>query len=161
MRAALLLLPLATALAATPADHGAPRCGDAAARSAIRFAKPRFATLAEPQTFPAKAADRIVCLDATRDGLADMAVSLFSGGTAGDVGWVFFAAKPDGWRLAGKGSGYKLLLRRAGAELEVVQPVYRRNDPNCCPTGGFEHTLYRWNGTKLVVARAFHTKSPG
>ena len=41
-----------------------------------------------------------------------------------------------------------------------MQPVYRRNDPNCCPTGGFDHTLYRWNGRKLVVDRTFHTARP-
>ena len=161
MRAACLLLPLAAALAATVPAHAAPSCGDAAARSAIRFAKPRFAALGPPQTFPAKAADQVVCFDATGDGLTDMAVGLFSGGTAGEIGWVFFAAKPDGWRLAGQGSGYKLGLRRAGARLEVVQPVYRKNDPNCCPTGGFDHTLYGWNGKKLAAARSFHTKGPG
>jgi hypothetical protein len=136
----------------------APKCTDAAARSAIRYAKPRFAALGPPQTFPAKAADQLVCFDATGDGLTDMAVSLFSGGTAGDVGWVFFAAKGNGWRLAGSGAGYKLAIRGAGKQLEVVQPVYRKNDPNCCPTGGFDRALYRWNGHKLAAARSWHTK---
>jgi hypothetical protein len=144
-----------------PAAPAAPKCTDAAARSAIRYAKPRLAPFGDPVVFQAKSAGQVVCFDATGDGAEDMAVSWFSGGTAGDIGWVFFVAKPQGWKLAGDGTGYKLLLRRDGAELEVVQPVYRRNDPNCCPTGGFDHTLYRWNGTKLVVDRSFHTKTPG
>ena len=156
-----LFLPLLLALVASAPAQAAPRCDDAAARAAIRATRPHFAALGPPQFWPAKAADRLVCFDADGDGLTDMAVSLFSGGTAGDVGWVFFAAKPDGWRLAGHGSGYKLGLRRAGARLEVVQPVYRKPDPNCCPTGGFDHTLYAWNGLELAAARTFHTKTPG
>jgi len=146
---------------AVPYAGAAPKCTDAAARSAIRYAKPRLATLGSAQVFPAKTADEVLCFDANGDGLTDMAASLFSGGTAGDVGWVFFAAKDDGWRLAGSGSGYKLLLRRAAAKLEVVQPVYRKNDPNCCPTGGFDHTLYGWNGSKLAATRTWHTNRPG
>jgi hypothetical protein len=161
MRVALLPLLLAAALAAGAPAHAAPRCGDAAARSAIRYAKPRLAPFGEPMVVQAKSAGQVLCFDATGDRVTDMAVSLFSGGTAGDVGWVFFAAKPGGWRLAGQGTGYKLLLRRTAAGLEVVQPVYRRSDPNCCPTGGFDHTVFRWNGTKLVTDRSFHTNSPG
>src|SRR4051794_13868673 len=160
MRVALVLVVFLAALVAGAQAGAAPTCGDAAARSAVRYAKPRIATVGEPQTFPPKAADRPLCFDATGDGLTDMAVGLFSGGTAGEVAWVFFAAKPDGWRLAGWGGGYKLLLRQAGKRLEVVQPVYRSNDPNCCPTGGFDHTPYGWNGAKLVLQRSVHTKSP-
>ena len=103
----------------------------------------------------------MLCFDVTGDGRGDMAVTLASGGTAGDVGWLFFV--PDGprWRLAGSGTGYKLGLRRSGSGLLDVQPVYRKNDPNCCPTGGFDRTLYRWNGSRLVVARSWHTKTFG
>jgi hypothetical protein len=144
-----------------PAGAATPKCSDAAARSAIRYAKPRIAALGPPQTFPAKAADQLVCFDANGDGLTDMAVSLFSGGTAGDVAWVFFVAKGDGWRLAGSGAGYKLAIRPAGKQLEAIQPVYRKNDPNCCPTGGFDRTLYAWDGRRLAAARSWHTKGAG
>jgi hypothetical protein len=41
----------------------------------------------------------------------------------------------------------------------VTQPIYKKNDPNCCPTGGFDHHRYHWNGARFVVARAWHTKS--
>ena len=104
-------------------------------------------------------AGRVVCFDATGDRRIDMAVSVVSGGTAGDVGWLFFVPNGARWRVAGSGTGYKLGLFRSGAKLEIVQPVYRANDPNCCPTGGFDRTLYRWNGSRLVVARAWHTKT--
>jgi hypothetical protein len=139
----------------------APTCSDAAARSAIRYAQPRLAPFGRPQVFTPKSAGQLLCFDATGDGRTDMAVSLFSGGTAGDIGWLFFVAKETGWRLAGSAAGYKLFLRRTGSELEVVQPVYRKNDANCCPTGGLDHTLYRWNGRRLAVDRTWHTTGPG
>jgi hypothetical protein len=159
----LVLVALAALAAATvpPAAAAAPKCSDAAARSAIRFAKPRLAPLGRPQVFQPKWAGAVVCFDATGDGRADMAVSLVSGGTAGDIGWVFFTAKEEGWRLAGSGTGYKLWILRGAGGLEVRQPVYRKDDGNCCPTGGLDHTLYRWNGRRLVVDRIWHTRGPG
>jgi hypothetical protein len=160
-RLSLAALVVLVAAALSPVGSAAPKCTDAVARSAIRTTKPRLAPFGPPQVFQASSAGQLLCFDATGDGATDMAVSLFSGGTAGDVGWVFFAAKPDGWRLAGSSTGYKLLLRRAGTKLEVVQPVYRKNDPNCCPTGGFDHTLFGWNGKRLVAGRTWHTKSAG
>jgi hypothetical protein len=161
MRLAIGAVALVCAVLLPPAGHAAPACSDAAARSAIRYAKPRIAPFDQPQIVQAKSADAVICLDATGDGRPDMAVSVFSGGTAGDIAWLFFVGKANGWRLAGSDVGYKLGILRSGSELEVRQPVYRKNDPNCCPTGGFDHTLYRWNGSKLVVDRSFHTKGPG
>jgi hypothetical protein len=158
----LLAVPAVLAAAALPAAAAAaPTCSDAAARSAIRFAKPKLAPFGRPQVFQPKSAGAVLCFDGTGDGRTDMAVSLVSGGTAGDIGWVFFAAKETGWRLAGSGAGYKLWIVRAGSQLEVRQPVYRKADANCCPTGGFDHTLYRWNGRRLVPDRTWHTKGPG
>jgi hypothetical protein len=147
--------------AVPPAAAAAPKCTDAAARSAVRFAKPRLAPFGNAQVMQAKSVGAVICFDATRDGRTDMAVSFFSGGTAGDIGWAFFAAKADGWRLAGSGEGYKLWLLRSGTKLEVRQPVYRKNDANCCPTGGLDHALYGWNGSRLVAGRTWHTKGPG
>jgi len=81
------------------------------------------------------------------------------GGTAGDVGIIVFRARPNGWAVALKRRGYKVGLFRVGDDVVTSQPIYKRNDPNCCPTGGFDRTLYRWNGSRLVVARAWHTKT--
>jgi hypothetical protein len=103
-------------------------------------------------------ADQVLCFDATGDGRPDMAVTLASGGTAGEIGWLFFVGG-SGWRPAGHATGYKLVLIRSGRGLETVQPVYRSHDPNCCPTGGFDRTLRRWNGRKLAIVRRWHTKA--
>jgi hypothetical protein len=103
--------------------------------------------------------DQVICFDFTHDGRTDLAVSIASGGTAGDIGFVVFRATPAGWKVALTGDGYKLGLARAGRDLVETQPVYRKNDPNCCPTGGFDHRRFQWNGAKFVVARSWHTKT--
>ena len=59
---------------------------------------------------------------------------------------------------ANSAGGYKLGLFPRGDQLEVVQPVYRRRDPNCCPTGGYDRVLYRFDGRQLVVTRRWHTR---
>jgi hypothetical protein len=103
--------------------------------------------------------DRIVCADLTRDGRADMAVTLASGGTAGDIAWAAFARTPSGWRLvASNPDTYKVGLSLLGGELVETTPIYRRNDPNCCPTGGFAHRRFHWNGRALVVVRRWHDR---
>ena len=75
----------------------------------------------------------------------------------GDIAWAAFARGAAGWRLAGANpNGYKLGLFPVGADLVESQPVYRKNDPNCCPTGGFDHRRFHWNGRALVVVRRWH-----
>jgi hypothetical protein len=103
--------------------------------------------------------DRVICADFTRDGRTDMAVTIASGGTAGDIAWLVFVRAPTSWRLVLNRSGYKLGLYRLGGDLADSQPVYVKGDPNCCPTGGFDHTRWHWNGTRFVVARHWHDKS--
>jgi hypothetical protein len=153
----LLALVLAAATTA-PATH-AP-CGPATARAAVRATHLRMKTLGDSaQRIDPQSVDQVICFDFTRDGRTDVAATIASGGTAGDIGYVVFRATPAGWAVALKGGGYKLGLVRAGRDLVETQPVYRRNDPNCCPTGGFDHQRFHWTGTKFVVARAWHTKT--
>lgn len=97
--------------------------------------------------------DQVVCAGET------MGVTIASGGTAGDIAFVLFRRTATGWRVALTQGGYKLGLFRSGTDVVASQPVYRKNDPNCCPSGGFDHVRYRWNGTRFTVARRRHTKS--
>jgi hypothetical protein len=134
----------------------ATTCSLATARAAIRATKAEVPTVASPIEPPARAdpalADRVVCFDGV------LAVSIASGGTAGDIAWLAFVRAGSGWRILKAAGGYKLGIFRLGDELEVVQPVYRRRDPNCCPTGGFDRVLYRFDGRALVVTRRWHTR---
>jgi hypothetical protein len=156
----ILAAVLAAAAATTSAQAGHTACGPATARAAIKSTHLRLKLLgdtAEPVA-PASA-DQVICFDFTRDGRLDLAVSIASGGTAGDIGFVVFRRTATGWRVALSGAGYKLGLARVGGDLVESQPVYRKNDPNCCPSGGFDHRRFHWNGARFVVIRAWHTKS--
>ena len=66
---------------------------------------------------------------------------------------------PGGLARRARLGGYKVGLARLGGDLVTTQPVYSKNDPNCCPTGGFDHTRSHWNGKRFVVARAWRSKS--
>ena len=142
------------AVAVAAAALSAPRCTLASARAAITTTKPRVPSL-DGGTTPADAAaaDNVVCFGAA------MAVSIASGGTAGDVAWIGFVPAGNGWRPVKEVGGYKLGLFLAGERLEVVLPVYKRSDPNCCPTGGFDRAFYRSDGKRVILTELLHTKT--
>jgi hypothetical protein len=149
----------ALAVGSPPTAQGAS-CNLAAAKRAIAATKLRMKLLGDSTVRVApSSADRVLCDDFTRDGRADLAVTIASGGTAGDVGFAVFRSTPAGWQVALARNGYKLGLFRVGGDPVSSQPVYRKNDPNCCPTGGFDHLRFHWNGKRFVVARSWHTRS--
>jgi hypothetical protein len=153
---------LAAAVAATagaPAGAAAS-CSRVTAKAAVKQVKPHIRSLANTSMLVTPAmVDQVLCFDLTGDGRTDVAVTIASGGTAGDIGWVALARGGSGWKLVHAGSGYKLGLFRLGNDLADSQPIYRKNDPNCCPTGGFDHRRWHWNGARLLRVRVWHTKS--
>ena len=158
------LLALAAAFGAftvAPVHAAKPACNLAAAKRAVAVEKLRMKLLGDsPVRVEPSSVDRVLCLDFTRDGRTDLAFTIASGGTAGDVGFAVFRATPTGgWQVALARSGYKLGLFRLGGDIVSSQPIYRKNDPNCCPTRGFDHTRYHWNGKRFAVARSWHTRS--
>jgi hypothetical protein len=158
---ALVIVAVTAALtaAANPANGAPSACGLATAGKAITATKLRM-KLIGPGTvrISPSSVDRVICHDFTRDGRIDVAVTIASGGTAGDVGFAVFRSVPGGWQVALARDGYKIGLFRLGGDLAGSQPVYRDNDPNCCPTGGFDHQRFHWNGARFVVVRTWHTK---
>jgi hypothetical protein len=158
------LLVVATALAAltaAPAHAAKPACGPGAAKRAVAATNLRLKLLGDsPVRVDPASVDQVLCHDFTRDGRLDLAVTIASGGTAGDIGFAVLRATPTGgWRVALARGGYKLGLFRLGGDVVSSQPIYRKDDPNCCPTGGFDHVRYHWNGKHFVVARSWHTRS--
>ena len=161
-----LLLAAAATVAACAAPAGAAvsstPCSVAAAQAAVvrLNPKPSIPGLGQGRLsiHPADI-DTVLCYDFTRDGRRDLAMTVASGGTAGDIGWLVLVATGRGYGVARVGGGYKLGLARRGGDLVVTQPVYRKNDPNCCPTGGFDHRRWHWNGRRFVVDRSWHTRS--
>jgi hypothetical protein len=159
MRLALVAaVLLAAGAGAASAGVDASACTKAAANAAIRAST--LPTDVKDLTRQRLAGvDKLICHDLTRDGRRDMAVTLASGGTAGDIAWAAFARAGTHWRLvAANANGYKLGLFLAGRDLVESQPVYRKQDPNCCPTGGFDHRRFHWNGHALAVVRRWHDR---
>jgi hypothetical protein len=157
---AAVILLAASALASATTGTGATACSRAVANAAIRQVKPRIPSLANGTMVVTPAmSDELICFDFTHDGRTDLAVTVASGGTAGDIGWFVLVRAGAGWRLAHAQNGYKIGLFRIGRDLVDSQPIYRKNDPNCCPTGGFRHTRWHWNGQRFVFVRGWRTKS--
>jgi hypothetical protein len=156
----LLAAALAALAAQAGAASGATGCSRATARTLFARTNVEIPSLESGKIrVSASQADQVICADLTRDGRTDMAVTLASGGTAGDIGFVVFRRVGAGWKVSLVRSGYKLGLYRVDGDLVSSQPVYRKNDPNCCPTGGFDHTRWHWNGTRFAAVRTYHTKS--
>jgi hypothetical protein len=105
-------------------------------------------------------ANQLICHDLDGDGAVDMAFSVASGGTAGNQWWIALRHAGGRWRVVHVGNGYKLGISRTGRDVVVEQPVFRKNDANCCPSGGFDHVRWRWNGRTLAAVRRWHTRSP-
>ena len=150
---ALVLAAVAAAGPPKPSPSGVT-CSAAAAKKAI-LAAPALKSL---RLYLARGSgggvDTLICHDLTGDGKGDMAVSIFSGGTAGDIAWVAFRRAQGKWVLAlAQEDRYKVGLFRVGSDLVDSQPVYRKHDPNCCPTGGFDHRRFHWNVSRFVQIR--------
>src|SRR4051794_2048804 len=87
---------------------------------------------------------RIVCTDVTGDGTKDALFTVYSGGTAGDI--AFGVITGPGGVLELYKRGYKVGVDPTShTSFDVQQPIYRRSDPNCCPSK-FAITSYTWNG---------------
>ena len=137
-----------------------PPCSLAAAKAAIVSTRVKVPYLSGgPGRVTSDQADGVICFDFTRDGRKDMAVTIASGGTAGDIAWVVFAETPTGYRVALVQGGYKLSLYRVGGDLVSSQPIYRKNDANCCPTGGFDHDRWHWDGSRFAVVHKWHNRT--
>ncbi len=150
----MFALPLAVVSLA-----GAPSCGVSAARAAV---KATHLTIPASQSISSQAyrvspsqVDKVICFHFA-GGKFVLAATIASGGTAGDIYWAVFTHRPTGYAVSLVRGGYKLGLVRAGSDLVEADPVYQTNDPNCCPTGGFNHTKWHWNGTEFAVARTWH-----
>jgi hypothetical protein len=160
----LIIAGVAALVAAALPGHAgtaAPACSKAAAKAAILASSlaQRWKDEARHKYGPHEGLAKVLCLDFTRDGRTDLAATFASGGTAGDIAWVAFRRTGVGWKLAlARLQLDHLYLVSRGGDLIETQPVYRRTDANCCPTGGFDHVQWHWKGNRFVVARRWHTR---
>lgn len=155
-----LLAIVAAALAVAAPAPAAQACTHAAAKAAV-IASTLPKRWKDSVTLYARTEGiaGLLCRDLTGDGRADMTVVFYSGGTAGDVAWVVFRRVGSGWRLVLRRlGGYKISVTVTGGDPVEGQPIYLRDDGNCCPTGGVDHTRFHWSGTQFLVVRKWHTR---
>jgi hypothetical protein len=93
--------------------------------------------------------DNVLYGDLDGDGRDEAVIQLFSGGTAGVIGFLVYRQAEPRPRLVTSQSGYKVGLRIVDRQLVVDQPYYFGGDPNCCPTA-LNRTPYRLVGDALV-----------
>ena len=140
----------------------AAACGIATARAAVK-AVPLIVPASESisgESFRISPSDvdGVTCLRLP-GGVTAIVLTVASGGTAGDVNWAIYVKGKGPLRVGLVRGGYKLSLGRIGNDIVETDPVYNKNDPNCCPTGGFAHDRYHWNGTRFALIRSHKTKS--
>jgi hypothetical protein len=104
--------------------------------------------------------DRILFKDLTGDGTAEDIVTIFSGGTAGDIAFYVLTGEGSGLHaIKTSNQEYKVGVRVVGGKLQVTRPLYRQNDPNCCPAQ-LEITTYGYDGVRLVSTSKKRIKTP-
>jgi hypothetical protein len=105
--------------------------------------------------------DRVLHADLTGDGHPETVVTIFSGGTAGDIAFYVLAGEGSGLHfIKAANQEYKVGVKVVGGKLQVTRPIYRASDPNCCPAH-LEITTYRYDGVRLVSASKKRIKTPG
>jgi hypothetical protein len=97
------------------------------------------------------------CGDITNDGVADALFTVYSGGTAGDTNFgVLRGGEPRTVVLYKQ--GYKIgIARRNRRSFAVIQPHYRTEDANCCPSS-FRIRRYTWTGERFKAGKARKSK---
>lgn len=152
----LILLSL-LALAALPSAAAAADRPAVCSAAAIQQRLIDRGVLTEEDVGFGEVVDLVRCGDITADGHADALFTVASGGTAGDTRFGVIHGRADGspGALLLYRHGYDIgIARRSSRAFEVLQPIYRVGDANCCPSA-FRLQRYRWNGSRFkTVGRA-------
>ncbi|GIW09752.1 MAG: hypothetical protein K6U89_04420 [Chloroflexi bacterium] len=90
----------------------------------------------------------IIYGDISGDGREEAIIPIVSGGTAGTVGFLVYAAGDREPIFATALTGYKLGARVSNGQLIVLEPIYAGWEGNCCPSG-ISETRYRLVGATL------------
>jgi hypothetical protein len=136
-RASVVAALLAAALGSSPA---------AAATACSKAAVARIVHLGRFESITA-----VRCADLTGDGRRDVAWSKSGGGSGGDVQWGVVYERRGQRRVARfSGHTHYVHLRIRGRRVLIDSPIYRPEDPNCCPTGGTRTESATWNASRFV-----------
>jgi hypothetical protein len=99
-----------------------------------------------------------LCFDFTGDGRQDIVFSGWEYATNGAHYWAAFRATSVGWtKVIFKRDccrvrrATKMRIAHVGRVIVVTQPIFKTNDPGCCPTGGRRTGRWRWTGGALKL----------
>lgn len=93
--------------------------------------------------------EAIIYADLTEDGIDDAIVPVSSGGEGGDIAVFVYGFTEDGLTLLLQDGG-RIRVALEGGQLAVTKPDFAPGDALCCPSQ-LRQTLYRWDGSALVV----------
>jgi hypothetical protein len=145
-------------VATVDSASGAERCGRGAAKKLVRTLP--VAKDAEPYL----SAISVRCMDFTRDGRKDIVFTVWTAMNHGAHYWAAFRKTTHGhWkRVAFKSDccgghhrygGLGIAIQRAGSVIVVSQPIYKKNDGACCPSGGTKSRAWAWRHGKLRIVK--------
>jgi hypothetical protein len=101
----------------------------------------------------------ITCVEVTGNE-QDLELSVSSGGSAGFIAWAVFRYTKSGWKLAGWNAGPgPIPIGFLHGDVIVTEGVYEPGDAHCCPSGGYKHYEYHWNGTHFVQNKSWQSKT--
>jgi hypothetical protein len=100
----------------------------------------------------------VTCADVTGSE-QDLEFNVSSGGSAGFIAWAVFRHSKSGWVFAGWGNSVGGPIGFLDGDVVVTEAVFEPKDPHCCPTGGYNHYQYHWNGARFVEIKSWHSKT--
>jgi hypothetical protein len=99
--------------------------------------------------------ESIVYVDMDGDGVDEAAITLNSGGTAGNIGFLIYRQARAAPQLAAWHDGYKLGLAIEAGQLVARNALYAGREPNCCPSGfSFDTYILQGQQLQLIAHRA-------
>jgi len=94
---------------------------------------------------------KVLCGSFTGPGSRTMVVSIWGPGNSGPAEWAVFRWYGNTWQFLMKQPA-AASITAAGNDIRQTLPIYRPNDPRCCPTGGTKSRLWHWNGSRFVAS---------
>jgi hypothetical protein len=91
--------------------------------------------------------------DLDGDGTEEAVLPVFSGGTAGNIGYMLYREGTPSPKLVLARTGYKLNATIDGKQLVTTQAEYVGFEPNCCPSA-ITRTVMVLQGDRLVTLTA-------
>jgi hypothetical protein len=94
--------------------------------------------------------DDVAYGDLDGDGAEEAVLTIFSGGTGGNLGFLLFREGSPAPKLVLAETGYKLGVEIDGRNLVIVQPEYVGFEANCCPSA-ITRAVTVLEGNRLVT----------